>query len=147
MYDNDILYEIKEIDMLIVRKILSDAKKNKDLPFSPIQGKIINYLVEKKEKIVYQRDLEKFLSLRRSTISGILQTMEKNNFIKRLDVLEDGRVKRIVLTQKSIEEYSKIRRKCAKIQQDIAKGIKKEDLDIFFRVSKQIKKNLKEESD
>ena len=133
MYDNDILYEIKEIDMLIVRKILSDAKKNKDLPFSP---KIINYLVEKKEKIVYQRDLEKFLSLRRSTISGILQTMEKNNFIKRLDVLEDGRVKRIVLTQKSIEEYSKIRRKCAKIQQDIAKGIKKEDLDIFFRVSK-----------
>ena len=48
MYDNDILYEIKEIDMLIVRKILSDAKKNKDLPFSPIQGKIINYLVEKK---------------------------------------------------------------------------------------------------
>lgn len=73
--------------------------------------------------------------------------MEKNNFIKRLDVLEDGRVKRIVLTQKSIEEYSKIRRKCAKIQQDIAKGIKKEDLDIFFKVSKQIKKNLKEESD
>lgn len=145
--DSNILYEIKEVDMLLIRKILNEAKKNNDLPFSPIQGKIINYLIERKEEVVYQRDLEKVLNLRRSTISGVLRTMEKNDLIKRIDVEEDGRVKRITLTKRSLQEHSKILKRLQEIQKVIIKDIDEDDLKIFLKVMNQIKKNLSEESD
>ena len=42
--------------------------------------KIIAYIFNK-EGAIYQRDLEKDLNLRRATLSGILNTMEKNNLL------------------------------------------------------------------
>ena len=62
------------------------------------QIKIIKYLFFNSDKIIYQKDIEKELGLRGSTASGILNTMEKNNFIIRLKCNGDARKKQIKLT-------------------------------------------------
>lgn len=147
MNKDSILFELKEIDMLVLRKVMHDAKKCNHPPLSQVQGKIINYLLKYKKEKVYQRDLEKILGLRRSTISGILQTMEKNNIIKRLDVKEDARIKQIILTDNALARHKEIAKKFQKIEKSIRKNISKKDLQTFFETVEQIKKNLKEGND
>ena len=58
---------------------------------------IIKYLLDNKDCEVYQKDFETLLNIRKSTISGILSTMEKNKIIKRLPA-ESGKGKLIELT-------------------------------------------------
>lgn len=147
MCNDEILYEIKEIDMLILRKVLNMSKNNNYSTFSPVQGRIVKYLLDNKDKKVFQRDLEKILGVRRSTISGILQTMEKNNIIKRLAVEEDARIKEIVITDDAKKENKRIQEKFIEIENIISKNISKSDLEIFLKVARQIKKNLKEGND
>lgn len=147
MNKDSILFELKEIDMLLVRRIMKEAKKCKEPPLSPIQGRIITYLLKHKKEKVYQRDLEKVLGLRRSTISGILQTMEKNNIIKRVEVKEDARIKQIILTNTALNKHKEIGTKIKKIEKLIRNDIPKKDLQTFFNVVNQIKENLKERDD
>lgn len=74
--EKGIAYEIKTINNLIERKIISDSKMSNNNLITMMQGKIMKYLFVNKEKI-FQKDIEEELKLRRSTVSSILKTMEK----------------------------------------------------------------------
>ena len=78
MEEQSIGTEIKKIDNLIIRKIMSYSKNNSYM-LSPSQMMIIRFLYKNSDKVVYQKDLEGTLPFRKSTISGIIQTMMKNN--------------------------------------------------------------------
>ena len=56
------------------------------------------YHAEEGGSPVYQRDLETCLKLRRSTISSLLNTLEKKSLIQRIPVSHDARLKQLVLT-------------------------------------------------
>ena len=45
-----------------------------------LQIKILHYLYQHPNEIIYQRDIERIIESRRSTTSGILDTMEKINY-------------------------------------------------------------------
>lgn len=139
-----ILFELKEIDLLIAREIMHNAKLLKEPPLSPVQARIICYLLNHKDEKVYQRDLEKVLGLRRSTISGVLQTMERNNIIKKIEVQEDARVKQIIFTDKAICKEKEMQERFRKIESRLERDISRKDLEIFLKVIRQIKKNLRE---
>lgn len=139
-----ILFELKEIDLLLARKIMCHTKISKNPPLSPVQARIICYLLNHKDKKVYQRDLEKFLGLRRSTISGVLQTMEKNNIIKKMKVEEDARIKQIVFTSQALCKEKEIRDSLDQMENHLERNISRKDLEIFLKVIHQIKKNLSE---
>lgn len=76
-----------------------DALINKTM--TPTQMQIIEYILEHDGSCVYQKDLENVLKLRRATVSGVLQTMEKNDFIERVIDKNDTRVKKIILNKKT----------------------------------------------
>ena len=52
--------------------------------------------------------MEKQFDLKRSSISLMLNNMEKNKLIERVAVSEDARLKKIVLTEKAIKLNEKI---------------------------------------
>lgn len=135
-------FEIKEINDLIIKRFSSSIKCMKGSNISHTQVRIINYL--NKNDIVYQRDIEKDFNLKRSTVSGILDTMEKNNLIKRLSCENDLRMKRIVLTEYATNQINKIKKEIEKFNRDLEKNIDSSDLEIYFKVIEQIKKNIKE---
>ena len=95
MSDINVLYEIKSLEKEIVRTFIN----NKDITIpenifpSPTQFQIIECIIENKNQEINQKDLEKHLNLSRATISGVLQTMEKKNLIKRVTNREDVRTK------------------------------------------------------
>ena len=67
---------------MIKRKIITDTKYT-DIPagLSPVQLKILHYLLIHSKETVFQRDVEKLIESRRSTTSGIINTMEKNKLL------------------------------------------------------------------
>ena len=139
--ERKIAFEIKLLDNLISRKIIENKKENKKL--SHVQASILKYLIENKDKTVYQNDLETFLSVRRSTISGILKTMEKRNLIKKVDSLKDARKKEIILTDYSYKKSKLMKKKVTEFETLLTKSISYEELDVFFKVVDKIKENLK----
>ena len=141
MKERKVAFEIKLLDNLISRKIIENKKENKTL--SHVQASILKYLFENNNKTIYQNDLEVFLNVRRSTISGILKTMEKNNLIKRIDSKSDARKKEIVLTDYSIKKSKEMKKKVTLFETLLVKGISYEELEIFFRVIDKLKENVK----
>lgn len=135
-------HEIKLLDNMITRKILSDVKEEEGYLLTPVQIRILKYLYENKDKDIYQKDVEMKISVRRSTISGILKTMEKNGIIQRIDSDMDKRVKKIVLTEKSILKIGKLEEKAAIFEKELLNGIDEKELEIFFSVIEKMKNNL-----
>lgn len=142
--EKSITLQIKTIDNLIMRIILFDMKKRDKTCMSPIQINIIKYLVKNKDKSVFQNDLEKAFHLRKSTISGVINTMEKNGLVVRKNSSIDGRKKEIILTEKIEGHKCEVRKHLNDFEKTIEKGISKEDLDIFYKVTDQVIDNLKE---
>ena len=130
---------------IICRAVHKSIKDNDTYHISPIQIEILQYLFKNQGKNVYQKDLEQLFSIRRSTVSGILKTMEKNGFIKRVSISEDARVKRIVLTEEALSRFEDAKRHMRKMNKILEKNIDTNDKEIFFKVIHQVQNNLLEQ--
>lgn len=141
MKDKSISLEIKKIDSLIVRKIMA-CNKDSLCQLTPVQIVVIKYLIKNKNSIVYQKDIEKKLGLRKSTVSGILGTMIKNGIIIRTDSSNDLRSKEIRLTETGYKLDKTMKKRVIEFEKILQNNISKEELEIFYKVTKQIQKNL-----
>lgn len=108
-------YEIKDINNLLTRRIFLMYKNNNKI-ITPIQYKIIDYLLINEK--AYQKDLEKEFNLRRSTISGILKTMEKNNLILKET---NNRINEIFLTVDIKKEIKIIKEQMINLETELKK--------------------------
>ena len=147
MEKNRIAYEIITLDHNIRRFLINEGKCTPIKMPSQVQMRIVHYLIQNKDTDIYQRDLEKVLNLRRSTISGILKTMEKHNIIIRTDSKIDARSKKIELSSTSLKFYNESRKVFEKVNTILTKDIDTDDLEIFFKVAKKMKENLNEEKE
>ena len=144
MKDKSISLEIKKIDSLIVRKIMA-CNKDSLCQLTPVQIVVIKYLIKNKNSIVYQKDIEKKLGLRKSTVSGILGTMIKNGIIIRTDSSNDLRSKEIRLTETGYKLDKAMKKRAIEFEKILQNNISNEELEIFYKVTKQIQKNLEGE--
>lgn len=130
-------FEIKMLQNAIIRYHYQILKE-----VNIVQAEIIHYIISKKD-LVYQKDIENFLHLRRSTVSGILKTMEKKGFIIREASVSDARSKKIIPTKKAIMLYNKGKENLKNLNKIITKDIDEESLNIFLDVIVKMQKNLK----
>lgn len=133
-------YEIKTLNNLIERNIVEIHKNINECVITPAQLEIIIYLLNKKE--AFQNELENYLKIRRSTISGILKTLEKNNMIKKIKSLDDSRINKIILTDFCLEKIKKIQKQATIYEKKMTNNITDEELEIFFKVIDKIKNNI-----
>jgi len=147
MKEEKILYKLKSIEKTIARILIQNDNNLKEKVdnnsfLTPTQIQIIEYILEHKNKSIYQRDLEKVLNLRRATVSGVLKTMEKNNLIEREKDVVDGRNKRIILNPLKEEIFLKREKELLEIEKIILNGITSDELNNFMLVLDKIKNNL-----
>lgn len=148
MRENRLLYQIKTLDKLILRNLIDDIDKLEQLSShpTPTQMQIIEYIIDHGDQCVYQKDLEEILNLRRATVSGVLQTMEKNGLIERIIHDEDARVKRIILNDRAKKIFSRNQKRMEELETVIIKGIPSDKLKDFSLVLGMMKENLKNNS-
>ncbi len=141
--ERKVAFEIKKLDNLISRKICQNLKDGNLSNISHLQINILKYLYLNKDSTIYQSDIEKKIAARRSTISGILKTMEKNNLIKRVTSKVDTRKKEVSLTSYSIKKYDEMEEKIKKFEKELLNGISLEEKKMFFKVIDKLSDNLK----
>ncbi len=144
MKKQNVLYQIKEFDKVMLRSFLQDSKEImplKTIP-TPTQMQILKYLIEHLTEDIYQRDLEKALHLRRATISGVLKTMEKNHLIKRIITTEDARSKKIMINENAKIVFEKIYKNLLKLEKIMMDGIEEKELEMFLVTLEKMTKNL-----
>lgn len=100
------------IAILIKRASLAfDKAANNYLPpygLTNTQFKTLKYLYRQPDLSVTQRQLEAFLDMTNLTVTGILQNLEKNEFISRQQNPQDARSKVLGLTEKSLAIQSEL---------------------------------------
>ena len=107
------------------------------------QFHFITYILEESQiGPVYQKDLEANFNIRRSTATGILQRLEKNQLVKRQATATDGRLKSLSLTPQGYDAYQSRRQKLDNANRLFVSGIDPEELATFYRVIDQIHSNL-----
>lgn len=80
--------------------------------------------------------------MRRATVAEILSLMEKNDLIIRKANDVDGRLKQIILTEKSLEIKNAIRKEVNKVENDLKNGLTNEEIDNFMKTLKQMSENI-----
>ena len=68
-----------------------------------IQTRILGHLrhAQDEGRDVFQREIEDVFRIKRSSVTSVLQTLEKKGLIVRKSIPEDARVKKLVLTDKA----------------------------------------------
>ena len=96
----------------------------------------------KKDQNIFQKDIEQEFSIRRSTATGILNIMEKNDLIKRVNYKNDARLKKVVLTEKGLNLCEQSYNKIQQFEQKLKNNLSKQELENFFCTLEKIKNNI-----
>lgn len=107
-----------------------------------VYGWLIGFIYDNRDKDIYQRDLQQQFSVRRSTMTGILQTMEKEGMIIRRPVEWDARLKKIELTEKAIQLQEGFQKNIAEIEARLSSGLTPEEKQTFIALCEKIRKAI-----
>ena len=135
--------DINKIHHIISRKVDAAVISSIDDNLTVSQAYVIDFIsMEGKHRDIFQKDLEKEFDLKRSSLSLMLNNMEKNDLIQRIPVAEDARLKKIILTEKAITLNKKISNAIDSVENKLCKDITLEEINMFYKVLNKIRNNL-----
>ena len=135
---------ITRITALYVDKVA--AKILEPYNLSLAQYKIVGYLYLAPKGTVTTKELEDYFQMSHSTSVELLNTLEKNGFIKREKTKDSKRSKVIFLTDKSKKMKKKIDVAAEKIEQVFTERLTDKETKQYIKLSRKIL-NMKEEKD
>lgn len=131
---------ISKLSNKIRRKLDSFSSKGN---FSGAQGRALHFILAQTGDI-FQKDIEEEYSLRPSSATELLKQMEKGGLIRREAVHYDGRLKKIIATEKALGYQEQVVRDLTGMEEELIKGISSEELDVFFKVMERMMDNMSE---
>ena len=147
MITNDIIRKDFGVVMnLIKRQCAKIDSSRPDCAITPKQGVVLGFIYSQIQqgKDVFQKDIEKEFSLRRSTASEILALMEKNEIIRREQIKDDARMKKIVLAAKAKQYLRQIKKDSDGITDLAFKGVTEQEKEVLKNILQKVIKNLEE---
>lgn len=136
--------QLKSVSNLFSRRIHQLPLIHQGENLTPMQRMIIVVVHEKsKTGDVFQRDLEQFFSIRRSTVTGVLQLMEKRGLLLREPTAQDGRLKRIRLTETSNGLFALIQKNLEETEALLCQGLTKDEISFFSNILTKMEQNIR----
>lgn len=138
--------ELRTLSNLTWRYFEQYSHKPSIEAISGANGWIIGYIGDRNKQgiDVYQRDLEGCCGITRSTASKIVNLMEQKGLIRRESVPHDARLKKLVLTEKSIEIKRMMDEDRMRFETVLRKGFDEEEIRALLGYLDKMKQNLKE---
>lgn len=146
MTEKRIGVELRALHNLMKRRAEASTVHSDIHTLTGTHGYVLGYLAHHQEREQYQRDIEAAFSIRPSTATVILQTMEQNGLITRESAAHDARLKRIVLTEKALTLHRRVEAEHAETERLLRQGLTAQELETFFRVTDKLKANLNRRS-
>lgn len=143
--NNSIGYYIMNTNKLMGRYVIKNFEKKSKYRISPMQVMIMKYLLKNQNKKIFQQDICDTFNLRRSTVSGILTTMEKNAIIIRKVAREDPRKNEIKLTKMFVNNTKEVSAELMDLESILEQDFTLEEKTELIRLLKKLEGNLIEE--
>ncbi len=140
-YERPMTIEFKRTEIPASRYAINYLRKEMSLDLSPIQCEIFVVLKENGDSMT-QKELEDYLDLSKSTLSGVLKTMEKNGFVEKVPSKTDRRVMVVTLTDEGNEKYSLAMEKFLELDRIVFEGLDDEEMAVFAKVLEKIRSNI-----
>lgn len=137
--------EIKKLNNLIGKEICRrTAIYDGDDKLTNMHGRIIGFIRRKGADghDVFQRDIENEFMISGPSVSEILKLMEKNALIERRSVAYDGRLKKIVLTDKALELQHRVEQILDCFESELEDVLTDEESRIFETIIVKLKAEL-----
>ena len=108
-----------------------------------VQGRILGFISHNSEKRdIFQKDIEEELDIRRSSVTSVLQLMEKNGYIQRISVSKDARLKKIILTEKGTEIQRNVKNLILELEKSLIDELSDEELDLLVSLIDRLSKRI-----
>lgn len=132
---------IKQINN-VYEKDLNEKLKNLGLTTS--QCAVLDYLFHTSRDEVSQRDVERHLSLKNPTVTGILKRLDEKGYIFCVPNESDRRKKNIYLTEKAYDVRRKMESHRRRMDRDLTRGMTKREVDALRRYLEKLLYNMAE---
>ena len=107
------------------------------------QANILRFLLlETAKRSIYQVDIEKEFGLRPPTVTETLKSLEKKDLIRRIPDENDGRKKKIIITEKTLSMDDGVKCQVEKSEKVLLQGITKEEKEQFMKIAGKMLHNL-----
>lgn len=131
-------YYINKLSNKLRRKI--DAFPSRAM-LSGSQGRVLHFVLAQNHD-VFQKDIEEEFGLRPPTATQLLKKMEQDGLIRREVMAEDGRLKRILVSEKALQYKDVVITDLINLEEELTKEIPQEEMDIFFRIIEKMMENV-----
>jgi DNA-binding MarR family transcriptional regulator len=137
-----------EKKIFILQRMISTymvTHRNKSLALYGLtssQIEILFFIKHNQGKNINQSDIEREFKLSNPTVTGILNRLESNGFVKRVKDDNDARIKNIILTEKSIEAKEKMHEGIKALELQLFKGFTEEEKITLYRLQEKLFKNI-----
>ncbi len=109
-----------------------------------LQGRIVGFVFLRGQQgqDVYQKDLEEEFGIGRSSVTSVLNNLEKNGFITRQLSENDRRLKKITLTEKALHTAEAHRRRLDAFERQLSETLSSEELAVMKDLLERITRAL-----
>lgn len=137
---HSVTLDIKRVNGKIHRAI-SNLCREGNLDITPVQGRLLMYISDHDE-VTATDILEELKSVNKSTLSEVLNGMEKNHLIERIESKTDSRKKLIVLTEVSKDIVLHMKKDFERVNKIALKDITPDEYNTFSEVLEKIGRNM-----
>ena len=143
MSNTDLLgFRIRSLWQQVNRLMNRHLTENDGYGLTGMQFAIVSYIAkESTERDVFQKDLEQKFDIRKSTVTGILNTMERDGLLLRETVPYDARLRKMILTDKALQAKKNSEQVIGTVENQLSKGLTEEEIATFLTILEKISKN------
>ena len=123
--------ELREVQQLIKQR-MEIERANDSSNLTHVQIRLLVFLY-KSEKPIYQKDIEQYLRIRRSSATQMLNVLERNGYIVRVIAKHDARLKEIQITDSTLLLIDVLEAHMNKTECMLRKNIDESDLSVFLK--------------
>ena len=109
------------------------------------QARILIHLYKKKDEKTYQKDIENTFQIRGGTVTGMIDILEKNGYINRIESTEDRRKRKLILTKKGEEVALMGIKTHSDIENSINNIMKENERLVFYTILEKLNQWIDEE--
>lgn len=134
-------FTIKQINNVFEKDL---NEKLRTIGITSSQCAVLDYLFHTNKEEVNQRDVERHLSLKNPTVTGLLKRLDEKGFILCVPNATDKRRKNIYLTEKAYDIQRRMEADRKKMDREMTRGMTKKEIDVLNRGLDKLLYNIAE---
>ena len=116
----------------------------KSIGITSSQCAVLDYLFHSSKEEITQRDIERHLSLKNPTVTGLLKRLDEKGFILSVPSTTDKRCKNIYLTEKAYDIQKKMEASSKKSDRQLTMGMTQKEVQALKKALEKVLYNISE---